>query len=97
MRTLAAARSHASETAEPETGIWNVRFWQEFPPSQKVGSFGIDQVLEKLQVAPSGSNSHRACGCRPRQSDDWRGPSPQYGSTHVSEPLLDLVPDPANR
>ncbi len=28
----------------------------EFPPSQKVGSFGIDKVLEKLSASPSGSN-----------------------------------------
>jgi hypothetical protein len=30
--------------------------FKEFPPSQKVGSFGIDQVMEKLQTVPPGSN-----------------------------------------
>jgi len=30
--------------------------FKEFPPSQKVGSFGIDQVLETLMSPPSGSN-----------------------------------------
>jgi arylsulfatase len=30
--------------------------FQEFPPSQKVGSFSIDQVLETLQSAPKGGN-----------------------------------------
>jgi arylsulfatase len=30
--------------------------FKEFPPSQKVGSFGIDQVMEKLQTPPAHSN-----------------------------------------
>jgi len=30
--------------------------FKEFPPSQKVGSFSLDQVLESLQTAPSGGN-----------------------------------------
>jgi arylsulfatase len=30
--------------------------FKEFPPRQKVGSFGIDQVLETLTSPPSGSN-----------------------------------------
>jgi arylsulfatase len=28
--------------------------FKEFPPSQKVGSFSLDQVLEKLQNAQTG-------------------------------------------
>ena len=30
--------------------------FREFPPRQKAGSFGIDQVLERLLAPPSGSN-----------------------------------------
>jgi arylsulfatase len=30
--------------------------FKEFPPRQKAGSFGIDQVLEKLTSSPAGSN-----------------------------------------
>jgi arylsulfatase len=30
--------------------------FREFPPSQKVGSFSLDQVLESLQTAPKGGN-----------------------------------------
>ena len=30
--------------------------FKEFPPSQKVGSFSLDQVLESLQTAPSSGN-----------------------------------------
>jgi len=30
--------------------------FKEFPPSQKAGSFSIDQVLETLQTAPKGGN-----------------------------------------
>jgi arylsulfatase len=30
--------------------------FREFPPRQKVGSFGIDQVLETLSAPPAGSN-----------------------------------------
>jgi len=30
--------------------------FKEFPPRQKGGSFGIDQVLEKLTSPPPGSN-----------------------------------------
>jgi arylsulfatase len=30
--------------------------FKEFPPSQKVGSFSLDQVLETLQSAPNGGN-----------------------------------------
>jgi arylsulfatase len=30
--------------------------FKEFPPSQKVGSFSLDQVLETLQSAPKGGN-----------------------------------------
>jgi arylsulfatase A-like enzyme len=30
--------------------------FKEFPPRQKVGSFGIDQVLNKLSAPPAGSN-----------------------------------------
>jgi arylsulfatase A-like enzyme len=30
--------------------------FQEFPPSQTVGSFSLDQVLEKLSAPPAGSN-----------------------------------------
>jgi arylsulfatase len=30
--------------------------FKEFPPSQKVGSFSLDQVLDTLQKAPSGGN-----------------------------------------
>jgi arylsulfatase len=30
--------------------------FKEFPPSQKAGSFGIDQVLKKLSSPPPGSN-----------------------------------------
>jgi arylsulfatase len=30
--------------------------FKEFPPSQKVGSFSLDQVLENLQNAPKGGN-----------------------------------------
>ncbi|MEX2123227.1 MAG: hypothetical protein WD795_05005 [Woeseia sp.] len=28
----------------------------EFPPSQKAGSFSLDQVMETLQTAPKGGN-----------------------------------------
>jgi hypothetical protein len=27
--------------------------FKEFPPSQKIGSFSLDQVMEKLQTAPN--------------------------------------------
>ncbi len=30
--------------------------FKEFPPSQKVGSFSLDQVLQSLQAAPQGNN-----------------------------------------
>lgn len=30
--------------------------FKEFPPSQKVGSFSLDQVLQTLQTAPKGGN-----------------------------------------
>jgi arylsulfatase len=30
--------------------------FKEFPPSQKPGSFSIDEVLTKLQTAPKGGN-----------------------------------------
>jgi arylsulfatase A-like enzyme len=30
--------------------------FKEYPPSQKVGSFSLDQAMEKLQSAPPGSN-----------------------------------------
>jgi arylsulfatase len=30
--------------------------FKEFPPSQKVGSFSLDKVLETLQRPPKGSN-----------------------------------------
>ena len=30
--------------------------FKEFPPSQKVGSFSLDQVLDKLQDADQGAN-----------------------------------------
>jgi arylsulfatase len=30
--------------------------FKEYPPSQKVGSFSLDQVLETLQTAPKGGN-----------------------------------------
>jgi arylsulfatase A-like enzyme len=30
--------------------------FQEFPPSQKVGSFSLDQVMEKLTESPAGTN-----------------------------------------
>jgi hypothetical protein len=30
--------------------------FKEFPPRQKAGSFGIDQVLQKLSNPPHGSN-----------------------------------------
>jgi len=30
--------------------------FKEFPPSQKVGSFSLDQVMDTLQSAPQGGN-----------------------------------------
>ncbi len=30
--------------------------FKEFPPSQKVGSFSLDQVMEKLTAPPAGGN-----------------------------------------
>jgi arylsulfatase len=30
--------------------------FEEFPPSQKVGSFSLDQVPQTLQTAPKGGN-----------------------------------------
>ena len=30
--------------------------FKEFPPSQKVGSFSLDKVMEMLATAPSGHN-----------------------------------------
>lgn len=30
--------------------------FKEFPPSQKIGSFSLDQVLDTLQSAPTGAN-----------------------------------------
>jgi len=30
--------------------------FKEFPPSQKVGSFSLDQVMEQLTAPPAGGN-----------------------------------------
>jgi arylsulfatase len=30
--------------------------FKEFPPSQKAGSFSLDQVMEQLSAPPKGSN-----------------------------------------
>jgi len=30
--------------------------FRDFPPSQKVGSFNLDQVMESLQTGPKGGN-----------------------------------------
>jgi arylsulfatase len=30
--------------------------FKEYPPSQKSGSFGVDQVLEALQTGAAGTN-----------------------------------------
>ena len=30
--------------------------FKEFPPSQKVGSFSLDEVMRTLQTAPKGGN-----------------------------------------
>ncbi len=30
--------------------------FKEFPPSQKAGSFSLEQVMESLQAAPNGGN-----------------------------------------
>ncbi len=41
--------------AQEHVGAFLASF-KEFPPSQKVGSFSLEQVMEKLQSAPPGSN-----------------------------------------
>jgi hypothetical protein len=47
-------RSFLLVPAQEYVGAFLATF-KEFPPSQKVGSFGIDDALEKLQTAPAGS------------------------------------------
>jgi arylsulfatase len=37
-------------------GFLPLETFKEYPPRQKPGSFSIDQVLDKLQTAGTGSN-----------------------------------------
>jgi hypothetical protein len=41
--------------AQQDVGQFLATF-KEFPPSQKVGSFSLDQVMEPLSVPAKGSN-----------------------------------------
>jgi arylsulfatase len=47
-------RSFLLVPAQEFVGAFLASF-KEFPPSQKVGSFSLDNVMEKLQTAPAGS------------------------------------------